>query len=75
MANPHITPTPSDEEAAAIAAAITALEAQRAAASAGEEPGHSTSMWVSTSRRAAQRAGLQRGPWRMSGRIGRRSRV
>ena len=33
------------------------------------------SMWVEASRRSAQRAGLQRGPWRLSGRLGRRSRT
>ena len=33
------------------------------------------SMWVEASRRSAQRALLQRGPWRLSGRLGRRSRI
>ena len=33
------------------------------------------SMWVEASRRSAQRALLQRGPWRLSGRLGRRSRT
>jgi hypothetical protein len=33
------------------------------------------SMWVEASRRSAQRANLQRGPWRLSGRLGRRSRT
>ena len=36
-------------------------------------PTEHLSMWVEASRRSAQRAGLQRGPWRLSGRLGRRS--
>lgn len=73
-----IKPAPTDEEAAAIAAAIVVLdEQQRAAARAranAPEP-ERLSVWVDASRRAAQRAGLQRGPWRLSGRIARRSRT
>jgi hypothetical protein len=61
------------EEVAAVTGVVIALE-QRA-----ETPVHprddTLSMWVEASRRSAQRALLQRGPWRLSGRIGRRSRT
>ena len=69
---------PSPVEVAAIVAALSVLEAERALAAAraasapAEEP---MSMWVEASRRAAQRAGMQRGPWRLSGRLGKRTRV
>jgi len=71
-----ISPSPTDAEAAAIAAAIVVLdEQQRAAALAHAPAPERLSVWVDASRRAAQRAGLQRGPWRLSGRIARRSRT
>lgn len=75
-----ITPTPTDEEAAAIAAAIAAVvQAEQAAAAAAlgasATRDDTLHLWVDASRRAAQRAGLQRGPWRLSGRIARRSRA
>ncbi len=75
-----ISPTPTDEEAAAIVAAVTAvLEAERAAvvaaAAANDRRDDTLHLWVDASRRAAQRAGLQRGPWRLSGRLARRSRA
>ena len=65
---------PSPEQVAAIVAALSVIEAERAAAPrpVGVEQ---ISMWVEASRRAAQRSGMQRGPWRLSGRIGMRSRV
>jgi hypothetical protein len=66
------------EHIAAIAAALAVVEAERAAAGAAAaagklQPDH-LSAWVEASRRSAQRAMLQRGPWRLSGRIGRRAR-
>jgi hypothetical protein len=71
-----IRPTPTDEEAAAITAAIVVLGEERAAAAAAARPApERLNLWVDASRRAAQRAGLQRGPWRLSGRIARRSRT
>jgi hypothetical protein len=74
-----IRPAPTDEEAAAIAAALIVLDEQEraaaAAARAAMPPPERLSVWVDASRRAAQRAGLQRGPWRLSGRIARRSRT
>jgi hypothetical protein len=74
-----VTPSPTDEEAAAIVAAVTAvLEAElaaAAAAAASRSRDDTLHLWVDASRRAAQRAGLQRGPWRLSGRLARRSRA
>jgi hypothetical protein len=66
---------PSPEEVAAIVAALSVLEAERAAAAAAAVPDEAMSMWVQASRRSAQRAGMQRGPWRLSGRLGKRTRV
>jgi hypothetical protein len=78
----RVSPNPSDEEAAAIAAAVTAvLEAERAAAhvaalsAAAQESDDTLHVWVEASRRSAQRAGLARGPWRLSGRLSRRARA
>jgi Acyl-CoA carboxylase epsilon subunit len=62
------------EEVAAVTAVTIALEAQRRAAVPATAP-DTLSMWVDASRRSAQRALLQRGPWRLSGRLGRRSRI
>jgi hypothetical protein len=74
-----IKPAPTDEEAAAITAAIVVLDQQQRAAAAAlaasRPPPERLNLWVDASRRAAQRAGLQRGPWRLSGRIARRSRT
>jgi hypothetical protein len=74
-----ITPSPTKVQAAAIAAAIVVLDEQQraeAAANAAAAPSpERLSVWVDASRRSAQRAGLQRGPWRLSGRIARRSRT
>ena len=73
-----IHPEPTIEEVAAITAAIGAIHhEQRARAVAGapsDDPGR-LSVWLLTSRRSAQRSPLQRGPWRLSGRIGRRFRT
>lgn len=72
----HISPVPTDEEAAAIVAGVTTvLEARRTAAAGAMGSDDSLHLWVDASRRAAQRAGLQRGPWRLSGRLARRSRA
>ena len=66
---------PPPEHVAAIAAAIAVVQAEMAAAVPEEQPSEHLSMWVEASRRSAQRANLQRGPWRLSGRIGRRFRT
>ena len=66
---------PSAEQVAAIVTALSVIEAERAAAARIDEPHEPLSMWVEASRRSAQRAGMQRGPWRLSCRLGIRSRV
>lgn len=67
---------PTPEQVAAIVAALSVIEGERAATAVSAplsvEP---LNMWVEASRRSAQRAGMQRGPWRLSGRLGKRSRV
>jgi hypothetical protein len=63
------------EEVAAVTAVTVALEEQRRAAVAAAPESEQLNMWVEASRRSAQRALLQRGPWRLSGRLGRRTRV
>ena len=62
------------DEVAAIVAAIKSCMAERAA-SPGVQADDTLQEWVRGSRLGARRAGLQRGPWRISGRIGRRSRT
>jgi hypothetical protein len=70
---------PSAEQVAAIVAALSVIESERvaqvAAAGPASAPDDSLHMWVEASRRSAQRAGMQRGPWRLSGRLAKRSRV
>ncbi len=66
--------SPTPEEVAAIAAVTALLDEQRRVVPV-ESSDDSLSMWVEASRRSAQRALLQRGPWRFSGRLGRRSRT
>jgi hypothetical protein len=67
-----LTPGATPEETAAIVAAIAAATAARAVAAPEPEP---SSRWLARSRLHARRAGLSRGEWRMSGRIGRRARA
>jgi acyl-CoA carboxylase epsilon subunit-like protein len=73
-----ISGNPTPEEVVAVTVAVTALvDQQLQAGGAVEEPARHDwlSVWVEASRRSAQRSTLQRGPWRISGRIARRSRV
>jgi hypothetical protein len=67
------------EHVAAITAAVAVVEAEQIAAAqaaaASKARPDQLSAWVEASRRSAQRALLQRGPWRLSGRLGRRSRT
>ena len=68
----------SAEEVAAITAALTVIfeERRRAGAAAGDEDGREQlDAWVQAARLSGRRAGLTRGPWRLAGRIGRRSRA
>jgi hypothetical protein len=69
---------PTPEEVVAVTVAVTAIAEQQLQASVTvDEPARRDwlSVWVEASRRSAQRSSLQRGPWRISGRIARRSRV
>ena len=66
--SPHATP----EEVAAIVAAVAAVTAARRSVGPGDDTLHE---WVRSSRLRAHRAGLRRGPWRLSGRMPRRSRA
>jgi hypothetical protein len=67
------------EEVAAVTAVTVALQQREAAASVpgGADTGADAALsaWVDASRRSAQRALMQRGSWRLSSRIGRRSRT
>ena len=67
----------SAEEVAAIVAALAVLEEERRAAEPppSADRGAQLDAWVRASRLTGRRAGLIRGPWRLSGRIGRRSRA
>jgi hypothetical protein len=67
-----LNPDATDEEVAAILAAV-AMCTQVAAPAAGSDG--TLQEWVRGTRLSARRAGLQRGPWRLSGRIGRRTRA
>jgi Acyl-CoA carboxylase epsilon subunit len=65
-----INPDATAEEVAAIVAALSVLSApvpERACFDEYEE-------WVRAARLRARRAPMSRGPWRMSGRVGRRVR-
>ena len=66
-----ISPEATPEEIAAILAAIAASTP----APAAESEDDTLHEWVRAARLRSHRAGLQRGPWRLSGRIGRRSRA
>jgi hypothetical protein len=66
-----ISPEATPEEVAAILAAI----ASTTAVPVVETVDDTLHEWVHAARLRSHRAGLQRGPWRLSGRIGRRSRA
>ena len=65
----------SPEEVAAIVAAVTSVLHQQRATAAAAPAATGMDAWVQASRLGARRLGLQRGPWRLSGRMARRSRV
>jgi hypothetical protein len=67
-----VTPDATDDEVAAIVAAVSSLAVAAQGSSAVDDTLHE---WVRGARLGARRTGLQRGPWRLSGRIGRRSRA
>jgi hypothetical protein len=71
-----VSPSATPEEVAAIVAAIEACAAADTAAAPAEASGDDTlHEWVRGARLGARGAGLQRGPWRLSGRIARRARA
>ncbi len=78
-----ITPEASPEEVAAIVAAITIVEEERrhafalaqAAAAADAAADEPLDAWVRMSRLGARRIGMQRGAWRIAGRIARQPRI
>jgi hypothetical protein len=69
-----VSPDATPEEVAAITAAVAASlpTARTASAAEGAEP---ASRWVQVARLSGRRAGYSRGDWRLSGRLGRRSRA
>ena len=67
-----ITPDATSEEVAAIVAALAAVQVYAAPEIDDTDDLHE---WVHAARLRSRRAGLQRGPWRMSGRLGRRARA
>jgi hypothetical protein len=69
-----ISPDATPEEVAAITAAISAsIAATRVEAGAADAADGST--WVHAARITARRGAYSRGEWRLSGRLGRRSRA
>jgi hypothetical protein len=68
---------PAPEEVVAITVAVTALAEESAPPAPGPpaQPADWLNVWVEASRRSAQRSTLTRGPWRISGRLVRRSRI
>ncbi|MCZ7529829.1 MAG: hypothetical protein M5U31_05505 [Acidimicrobiia bacterium] len=77
MAEPALrvlSPTATPDEVVAITAAITLLLEERERTAATHEAS-SQSMWVRAPRIVGRGAGMTRGPWRLSGRIDRRSRA
>jgi hypothetical protein len=69
-----ISPDATPEEVAAITAAVAA-SLQAALGVAGAERAEPASRWVQVARLSGRRAGYSRGDWRLSGRLGRRSRA
>jgi hypothetical protein len=69
-----ITPDATPEEVAAITAAVAASMV-RPVAAVIEREGPEVSNWVLAPRLSGRRSGYARGEWRLSGRMGRRSRA
>ena len=68
-----LNPDATDDEVAAILAAVAMCT--QAVATVETTAGGTLQEWVRGTRLSARGAGLQRGPWRLSGRIGRRTRA
>ena len=67
-----ISPEATPEEIAAILGRDRGVDAGAGGRGRRDDTLHE---WVHAARLRSHRAGLQRGPWRLSGRIGRRSRA
>jgi hypothetical protein len=67
-----LSPDATDDEVAAILAAAAVCTQ---AVAPVPDSGGNLQEWVRGTRLSARGAGLQRGPWRLSGRIGRRARA
>ncbi|MCB0973206.1 MAG: acyl-CoA carboxylase subunit epsilon [Actinobacteria bacterium] len=63
------------EEVAAVTAAVSALISRRGGAAAPDSSTDRLDHWVDASRLPVRRSTLIRGNWRLSGRLGRRSRT
>ena len=68
-----IAPDATPEEVAAITAAVAASIASTGGG--GDDSAAEDSNWVRAARITARRGGYSRGEWRLSGRLGRRSRT
>ncbi len=66
-----VTPDATAEEIAAIVAALGVIEAEVATG----RPDDSLREWARAGRIQARGSGMHRGPWRLSGRVSRRSRA
>jgi hypothetical protein len=76
MRRPELRAISPDATPAVVAAIVAALAlSTKVSALASADSGDALHEWVHGSRLGARRAGLQRGPWRLSGRIGRRHRA
>ena len=77
--SPGVPPPASDEEVAAVVGVLVVLDEERRRAGAEppppDDPGERLDAWVRAGRVSGRRAGLLRGPWRLAGRIGRRTRA
>jgi hypothetical protein len=67
-----VSPSATPEEVAAILAAVAAATPVAVVDDTTDDTLHE---WVRAARLRSHRAGLQRGPWRLSGRMTRRSRA
>ena len=70
-----MSPDAIPEEIAAITAAISVSLASARAEAAADAVSGPRSAWVQAARITARRGGYSRGEWRLSGRLGRRSRA
>jgi hypothetical protein len=76
-----VSPDATPEEVAAITAAFEVVQRERAqaaartAASATGGDAERLDAWVRAARLTGRRSGMLRGPWRLSGRMSRRSRA